>query len=189
MSTRIPRTIVIAGAALLVIAGAFLLSKQIFKASRGESAPRPAMSGLLPATMVDFTLPDLDGKPRHLADWKGKFLIVNFWATWCPPCRKEIPLFIDMQTKYGKRGLQIIGVAVDKKKDVMNFRDFNFINYPILSGQEDAMNIMAKYGDHIGSLPYSVVIDQQGRVLGRKVGAYQPAELQALLDSLLPKHS
>ena len=93
-----------------------------------------------------------------------------------------------MQDKYGPRGLQIIGVAIDKVEDVKSYQDFNFINYPVLVGQEEVMVLMKQYGNRIASLPYSVVMDRQGNVLGRKVGAYQPAELEALLGGLLPSN-
>ena len=136
--------------------------------------------------MVDFTLPEIDGKPRQLSEWRGKLIVLNFWATWCPPCREEIPLFVRTQGKYGARGLQIIGVAIDKLEDVKNFQDFKLINYPVLVGQEEVMALMQQYGNRIGSLPYSVVIDRKGQVLSRKVGAYQPAELESLLQGLLP---
>jgi thiol-disulfide isomerase/thioredoxin len=189
MNSKNIRTIAIVVAVVLVLGGGFLLARQVWQSEHRRGPVHSLDTAALPAKMIDFTLPDLNGKPRHLSEWKGKFLIVNFWATWCPPCRHEIPLFIDAQKEYGKRGLQIIGVAVDKTKDVKNFRDFNFIDYPIVTGQEDAMDIMAQYGDRIGSLPYSVLIDPQGRVIGRKVGAYNKQELHALLDSLLPPAS
>jgi thiol-disulfide isomerase/thioredoxin len=151
-----------------------------------DTTPPAAPTAALPAEMIDFTLPDLDGRPHPLSEWKGKLIVLNFWATWCPPCRDEIPLFIEMQEKYGARGLQIVGVAIDKKEDIASFRDFNFISYPLLYGQEEVLKLMASYGNRIGSLPYSVVIGRDGKVLGRKVGAYGHAELDALLDSLLP---
>ncbi len=140
----------------------------------------------MPKQMVEFTLPDVNDKPHNINQWRGKLIILNFWATWCPPCRKEIPVFIAMQEKYGDKGLQIIGVAIDKKQDVINFQDFNFINYPVLVGQEEVMTIMRQYGNRLGALPYSVVIGPQGRILGRKVGDYKRSELEALLEGLLP---
>lgn len=140
----------------------------------------------MPKQMVEFSLPDINDKIHNINQWRGKLILLNFWATWCPPCREEIPLFIDMQEKFGKRGLQIVGVAIDKKQAVENYPDFAFMNYPVLIGQNEVMTIMKQYGNRIGSLPYSVVIDPQGRILGRKVGAYKRVELEALLGGLLP---
>jgi len=140
----------------------------------------------MPKQMVEFSLPDVDDKIHNINQWRGKLILLNFWATWCPPCREEIPVFIDVQQKYGGRGLQIVGVAIDKKQEVENYPDFAFFNYPILVGQEEVMTIMKQYGNRLGSLPYTVIIDPQGRVLGRKVGAYKRPELEALLEGLLP---
>ena len=141
----------------------------------------------MPKELVEFSLPDLNDKARNISEWRGKLMIINFWATWCPPCRDEIPLFISMQEKYGGKGLQIIGVAIDKKQDVENYADFNFINYPVLVGQEEVLAIMKQYGNRLGTLPYSVIIDPQGQVLSRKVGAYKRPELEAMLGGLLPE--
>jgi thiol-disulfide isomerase/thioredoxin len=180
MKTR--HQIAVAVVALIALAGGFWLAQWLNR----SQLPEPSQVAAMPKTMVEFTLPDLDGKPRNINEWRGKVIVLNFWATWCPPCREEIPLFINMQDKYGPRGLQVIGVAIDKTEDVKNYQEFNFINYPVLVGQDEVMGLMKQYGNRIASLPYSVVMDRQGRVLGRKVGAYQRAELQAVLDGLLP---
>ena len=134
------------------------------------------------ARLIDFTLPDLQGKPQALGQWKGKTILLNFWATWCPPCRKEIPLFVDMQDSYGKRGLQIVGVAIDNKQDVSDFMDTYFINYPVVIGSDNALKLMEQYGNHLGSLPYSVIIAADGKLVHRKIGAYSHKELDTLLQ-------
>ena len=170
----------VAAAALV---GGFLIAQLLHKPAL---AP-PDQAAAMPTQMVAFTLPDVYDKPHSINQWRGKLILLNFWATWCPPCREEIPLFIDMQEKYGQRGLQIVGVAIDKKQDVETYADFNLINYPILVGQEEVMVIMKQYGNRLGTLPYSVVIDPQGRILSRKVGAYKRPGLEALLGGLLPE--
>lgn len=170
------------GIAVAALASGFWLSRWL----NHSDLPEPAPAAALPTTMVNFGLPDMNGKQRNINEWLGKLIVLNFWATWCPPCREEIPLFVHMQEKYGDKGLQLIGVAINKPEEVRNFPDFKSINYPVLVGQEEIMSLMQQYGNRIGSLPYSVVMDRQGRVLGRKVGAYQPAELEALLQGLLP---
>lgn len=180
MKTRYQITVAVV--ALIALAGGFWLAQWLNRPQLSE----PSQVAAMPKTMVDFTLPDLDGNPRDINEWRGKVIVLNFWATWCPPCREEIPLFISMQDKYGPRGLQVIGVAIDKTEDVKNYQEFNFINYPVLVGQDEVMVLMTQYGNRIASLPYSVVMDRQGRVLGRKVGAYQRTELQAVLEGLLP---
>ncbi len=89
--------------------------------------------------LIDFTLPDVEGKKRSLHEWRGKVIVLNFWATWCPPCREEIPLFISLQKKHPADDLQVIGVAIDTLTAVMVYRQSVRINYPILIGENDAM--------------------------------------------------
>jgi thiol-disulfide isomerase/thioredoxin len=136
--------------------------------------------------MIDFTLPDLDGNKQSLNHWRGKVIVLNFWATWCPPCREEIPLFVELQKKHAAGDLQIIGVAIDNKTAVMLYRQSAGINYPILLGNDDTMDLAARYGDRLDSLPYSVIIDRSGSIAVRKLGAFSKLELNSLIEPLLP---
>src|SRR3989338_2706001 len=139
-----------------------------------------------PGGMVqEFTLPDLAGKPRSLSEWRGRVVVLNFWATWCPPCREEIPLFIDLQKRHGRDGLQFLGVAIDRQEDVASYYVQIGMNYPTLIGDDNAIEIMRAYGNRTGSLPYSVIIDRDGRVAARKLGAFRGQELEFLLTPLL----
>ncbi len=139
-----------------------------------------------PGGMVrEFTLPDLTGTPRSLSEWRGQVVVVNFWATWCPPCREEIPLFIDLQKRHGHDGLQFLGVAIDRQEDVAGYYVQIGMNYPTLIGDDNAIEIMRAYGNRMGSLPYSVIIDRDGRVAARKLGAFRGQELESLLTPLL----
>ena len=135
--------------------------------------------------MIDFTLPDLDGKNRRLSEWRGKVIVLNFWATWCPPCREEIPLFISLQKQHGADGVQIVGVAVDRIEPVMAYNQSAGINYPTLIGDEDAMQAMTRYGNPKGSLPFTVIIDRRGAIVTRKLGPFNRKELKQLIDPLL----
>jgi len=139
----------------------------------------------VPDKLVEFTLPDLDGHPRNIKEWSGRVVVLNFWATWCPPCREEIPLFIELQQRYGSQGLQFLGVAIDRKDEVAAFRRAVGLNYPTLLGQDTGLDLLARYGNRSGSLPYSVVIGRDGKVLATKLGAYKKAELESLLKGLL----
>ena len=113
-----------------------------------------------PYPMINFNLPDLTGKQVNSHDWADKIIIINFWATWCPPCRKEIPELIEIQNQFGSQGVQIIGITIDKLGLTKKFSEAFKINYPLLMAEEKGMALSLKYGNHIGGLPYSVVINK-----------------------------
>ncbi len=176
MPPALKNSILLATALAALVAGYWL--------SQFLRTPTPA-SQTTADTLIEFTLPDLEGKPRRLSEWGGKVIVLNFWATWCPPCREEIPLLIDLQRKYAGRGLQVIGVAIDKKEDVAAYGADMGINYPLLIGPEAGLKIMARYGNSYGSLPYSVIISQNGEIIARKHGVYTRSELEKLIIPLL----
>ena len=118
----------------------------------------------------DFRLPDLDGVMHGVSEWEGKVLVVNFWATWCPPCLKEMPAFVELQEKYGHRGLQFVGIAIDRPEVVRNFMDSMAINYPVLIGDLAGIEVGRRYGNRLGSLPYTVVVDRDGQMVFSKRG-------------------
>lgn len=138
-------------------------------------------------TAVDFSLPDIEGKTRHFNEWAGKVRVLNFWATWCPPCVKETPMFVEMQEKYGDRGLQFIGVAIDDKQKVIDFMDTYGVNYPMLIGAEDAIKVAEAYGDRFGALPYTVVIDRNNKIIHAQGGEMKREKTESILKSLLPE--
>lgn len=128
-----------------------------------------------------FTLKNLDGKSVKLSDFKGKVLIIDFWATWCPPCKAEIPDFIDLYKTYQKKGLVILGIALDDKEKVSKFaKDYN-INYPIVIGDQ---SISALYGGITG-IPTTFIIDRKGVIkavhVGYKTKDVFEKEIKALL--------
>lgn len=169
------RNLLLLAAALAALAAGFFVSRILH-------APRPEA---MPAAAMDFTLPDLEGQPRSLAQWRGKIILLNFWATWCPPCREEIPLFIRLQERYGHKGLQIVGVAIDKKEAVAEFRRQLDISYPLLMAEAKGLDLLTSFGNRSGLLPYSVVIDREGAIRSYKLGAYRERELEELLAPLL----
>ena len=146
-----------------------------------------------PATKVkfdtkakNFQLVDTFGKIQDFQQWQGNVIVLNFWATWCPPCLRETPMFVELQEKYQNKGLQFVGVAIDSLEPVKDFMDTYGINYPILIGAEDAIEIAKSYGNSIGSLPYSVVIDRSGKIVFAKTGEFKAEKLEPLIKSLLP---
>jgi peroxiredoxin len=137
-------------------------------------------------TRPDFTLPDLDGTSHSISEWDGKVLAVNFWATWCSPCLKEIPEFVSMQNEFEARGLQFIGIAVEP--DVGPVKDFSArlnMNYPILIGELEAMDVARQLGNDIGALPFTAVIDRDGKVVFIKQGTVSRAEATEVIAPLL----
>lgn len=132
-----------------------------------------------------FSLPDLEGTPRSVTAWDGKVLVVNFWATWCPPCRKEIPVFMELQEQYGAQGLQFVGIAVDNRDAVQDYVDALGVNYPILIGELDAIEVAKQYGNRLGALPYTVVVDRQGKMVFFKRGELSRGDAERVIRPLL----
>ncbi len=147
----------------------------------GANVPPPAPSPAL----QDVAFNDLTGRPRRLAEWPDKLLVVNFWATWCPPCLTEIPGFVALQERWAERGLQFVGVALDEPDAVKAFMAEHHMNYPVLVGQDDVARFMQALGNNIGALPFTVVIAPDGRVLHRQQGQWKAADAAAVLEPLL----
>ncbi|MBI3571776.1 MAG: TlpA family protein disulfide reductase [Gammaproteobacteria bacterium] len=166
--------------AVLALAGGFWAAKLL---RAPEENPTTLSYG--GGEMINFTLPELDGKKHSLDEWRGKVIVLNFWATWCPPCREEIPLLIALQKKREADGLQIVSVAIDNKTAVMLYRQSVGINYPILMSGDDALDLAARYGNRMGSLPFTVIIDRSGAIAVRKLGPFKQGELESLVEPLI----
>ena len=134
-----------------------------------------------------FALPDTAGISRHIKTWDGKVLVINFWATWCGPCLREIPIFIELQKKYGAKGVQFVGVAFDDMEAIQGFTNTAKIqfNYPILIGEDEAMTIAATYGNVIGALPYTVIINRQGKIIHGQIGEISRRSAEDIIKPLL----
>jgi thiol-disulfide isomerase/thioredoxin len=137
------------------------------------------------AALLAVELPDPAGKPQRLDQWRGRVLVVNFWATWCVPCREEMPEFIREQSARGGQGLQFVGIAVDQPDKVVRFADEIGLNYPTLVGGLGAMELSRDLGNRIMALPFTVVVDRQGRVAHTQLGPLKPADLRRIVDPLL----
>jgi peroxiredoxin len=147
---------------------------------------RQTDGALPPSRAAGFELKDLAGKTYTQNSWPGKLIVLNFWATWCPPCRHEIPGFIRLQEKYQKAGLQIVGISIDEPEAVARYWQEMKINYPLLLADDHTFDLMAAYGNPRGGLPYSVVITPNGEFAANRLGAYEEKELEAILLPLLP---
>jgi peroxiredoxin len=132
-----------------------------------------------------FSLPDVDGQPRHASEWQGKIVIINFWATWCPPCVKEMPLFVRLQEKYGVQGIQFIGVGIDRLEAIKAFIKRIGVNYPILVGEQEAVALSESLGNKQGGLPFTVIIDRSGHIAKYQLGEVSEKYLEAAIAELL----
>ena len=133
------------------------------------AVPMSAQKTESKAANLNFSFKDTNGKKVSLSDFKGKVILLDFWATWCVPCKQEIPGFIELQKKYGDRGLQIVGLSVDDSLNMAKqYATQMKMNYPILlaEGKEDVL----KAYDPIPSIPVSVIIDRGGRIVARHLG-------------------
>ena len=124
----------------------------------------------------DFTLQSLEGKSVHLSDYRGKAVLLNFWATWCAPCKIEMPWFVELQKQYGPEGLQIVGIAMDdaSPKEIGDFAKEMGVNYPVLIGKEA---VGEAYGG-VQFLPESFYIDRNGKVLDKAFGLKGRGEIE-----------
>lgn len=134
---------------------------------------------------VNFSLQDLDGNNHEFSEWDGKIRVLNFWATWCPPCRKETPMFVEMQEQLGDKGLQFIGVAIDEKQKVQDFMDTFGVNYPMLIGTDDAIEVAKQYGNRFGALPWTVIINREGTIVHTQGGEMTRQKAESIIHPLL----
>jgi len=135
------------------------------------------------ATPIDFSLPDLSGKQRNIKEWQDKILIINFWATWCPPCLKEIPEFIKLQNEFAGKGLQFIGIAIDEQSAVEEYLQTININYPQLIAGDTGIALSHQLGNIVNAVPFSLIINKQGQIIHR-----QPGELSRdkIIETITP---
>lgn len=172
--------LIIAGLALAAGAAGFLSYR--FLLAPGTSTPPPGTQ-----MAPELVLPTLDGAPLKLSDLRGKLVLVNFWATWCPPCLKEIPLLVEAHTRYAERGFALLGPAMDDPELVRRALPGLRIQYPVIIGDQAVPQAMDALGDTLGALPFSVLISPDGQVLLRKHGEFEREELMELIEQHLPR--
>jgi thiol-disulfide isomerase/thioredoxin len=149
-----------------------------------RSANRPPADQPMPAGLQ---LDGLDGHPHKFEEWRGKLLLINFWATWCTVCMDEIPELVKLQREYGAQGLQIVGPAVDDPDTVRSMIGRLGINYPVLTSSPDAMiGLMEQLGNGPGGVPFSVVVSADGHIVQRQIGEFTVHQLGELIATYLP---
>jgi thiol-disulfide isomerase/thioredoxin len=144
----------------------------------GEAeTPAATAPALAVATLPDFTLATLTGEQQSIKSWPGKPMLINFWATWCGPCLREIPMLKELQT--ARPDLQVVGIAIEKPEPVVEFAGNMQFNYPILIGQNEAWAAAAALGVNIYALPFTVFTGADGSILGVHTGELHAEHLEA----------
>jgi len=169
------KRILIYGIVALCLLGLYVAGR------RTAQKPKPTASGNF---APDFTVTDIDGRKLTLSDYKGKVVLLDFWATWCAPCREEIPHFVEMQAKYGPRGFQVIGISMDDDaKPVREFYQQYKLNYPVAVGDD---KLAERFGGMLG-LPVNFIIDREGRIHAKYTGATDVAMFDQSVSELLAR--
>jgi len=163
------------------------LSAGIYSGYGRLHAPLPGVTKIDPEA-IDLLfashLPDSEGNTVSLSSWRGKTVVVNFWATWCPPCREEMPGFSRLQRKYVTNGVQFVGIALDNSENVRSFLTQFIVNYPLLIGDTKGADLARKLGDSQLALPYTLVIAPNGAVRFAQLGAISELALDSQLKQI-----
>jgi thiol-disulfide isomerase/thioredoxin len=139
----------------------------------------------IPDALPPFSLNDLQGHSTPVATWAGKSLVINFWATWCAPCRREIPLLNALAGEWASHDVTVVGIAVDHRDKVLQFRDQFKIGYPLLIGEQDALDVAAKFGVASPAFPFTVFTDRRGEVVALFVGELHRPQADLIMSAVL----
>ena len=161
---------------------AFYVNYYLLPRASISATDHPLIGSARPA----FSLYDLDENYTPVSTWDGKVVLLNFWASWCPPCRREIPIFSEVRELFHDAGFEVVGIAVDEKEEVLDFLEsVPQVQYPQLIGYDDALTIASVLGNQSGGLPYSVLVDQQGTIRYIKAGELDRQTLISQIEPLL----
>jgi thiol-disulfide isomerase/thioredoxin len=132
-----------------------------------------------------LAMTDLEGQPQSIGKLSDKIIVANYWATWCLPCREEMPAFSRLQTKYAANGVQFVGISIDSADNVKEFQKKHAINYPLWISPESSIEITANLGNQARGLPFTVLMDRNGRISATKLGRFSETDLDAALKKLI----
>jgi thiol-disulfide isomerase/thioredoxin len=168
--------VAILGAALGLLAGSQFVQL--------PARPLPAgVAVLKPGDMrADLQLADTQGARHRLSEWDGKLVLLNFWASWCGPCREEMPLLSDTQSQFSANGLEVVGIAIDDAESVQEFLKERPVRYPILISSDEDPDASLLFGDTRSVLPYSVLVGRDGKLIAQRAGSFSAAELSNWLQ-------
>ena len=151
---------------------------------RRESMISAEVQGAAQRLMLTTHL-DSGGRPQPMAQWDGKVLVINYWATWCTPCREEMPALMNVQRKYSANGVHVVGIAMDNVSKVREYAKELHIEYTLLMGSMETLDLSKDLGNRTGVLPFTVVLDRGGKLAYARAGALTEVELSAALKPLL----
>jgi thiol-disulfide isomerase/thioredoxin len=147
----------------------------------GAAPAVPTRVDLTPSVLYASSFVGLDGKTVSLGQWQNQLLVLNFWATWCGPCKEEMPIFDRIQSRLDAKGVQIVGIAADSQAKVANFKKQLPVSYPLLPDEAGAIELSKRLGNRLGLLPHTVVIAPGGEIVYAKLGVVNEAEFESLL--------
>jgi len=177
--------LVFAAALILLMAGALFYAARIpVEHAQSTVATDPIDTAADAPVFPSFTLVDLDGTEHDLSEWSGKHRLLNFWATWCAPCRREIPLLKTFQDEQGENGFVVIGIAVDFPDQVAAYAEEAEFNYPILVGQEDAMAVAETSGVEFIGMPFTMIVAADGELVNTHIGEIMDSHLEHIVRVL-----
>lgn len=183
---KLKQLLIYLGLAIVAITAGFMLRTQIMGDSQAVLSGDVSQQG--GEAILAASLPDVQGENQAISQWLGKVMVVNFWATWCTPCREEIPEFIEAQEKFRDQGLVFIGIAIDQEDKVKMFSQEFGINYPVLVGSLNTWSLAEAAGNRLSVLPYTVVINRSGEIVETYLGRVNLKKLEKLVIPLLKQN-
>jgi thiol-disulfide isomerase/thioredoxin len=162
-------------ALLALAAGAWLAQTRYAP----QSPAAPAV-----AALWQIGFPDMHGHHQPMSQWRGQVLVLNFWASWCAPCREEMPDFVALRTQYRSKGVEFVGIAIDNSANVAQFLKQLTVDYPILIGEGAAHNLSRQLGNPSGALPFTIMLDRDGNIVMTHLGRLPRAKLEIELRKI-----
>jgi thiol-disulfide isomerase/thioredoxin len=159
------------------------LSVGVFSQVSLQQAPDDAA----PPAGISFSFPDVDGQMKSIDQWRGKILVINFWATWCPPCLKEMPEFVKWQQEYADKNVLFVGISLDDQAEVADYLKTTAVNYPILVAGDQGAKLAHELGNIVGVVPFSVIVDQAGKIVHRQPGELKKDQFIEVVQPLLAR--
>ena len=185
--------------AVLAVVGSGVLGYNLYRSMHRPAPPAPVATPAsaaadepaapteptIPQMRPVFSLEDRDGRMRSITEWDGKSLVINFWATWCAPCRREIPFLRKLHAARASQNIEVLGIAVDFRDNVLAYVKEVEIDYPLLIGEQDGLDAAAAFGLGSMGFPFTVFTDKQGRIVTAYLGELHQAQADLILDSVV----